>query len=153
MNTLLVCLVTLLGMECAINAPAMGECQSFDSALVCYVDVEDIPLYASWYDPTLGGINCDGTCEHKALRPFDVNQYGHTAACPHDWIGQTFSAVDQSWYCDDRGGAIKLGYRPVWTADQGTHYVWAWTIDFMLPASEPAPWWAYTLISDWNLNR
>ena len=155
MIDILVCIVTFIGAECAYNAPTIGtDCFDLDGAIICLVEPEEIPLYASWYDWKLGGINCGGSCDWKASRPVDDSHYGHTAACPHDWLFMTFEtptlADHPSWYCDDRGPAIKLGYRPVWDAQNGTHHIWAWTIDFALDSNLVRPGWVYTVIHDWE---
>jgi hypothetical protein len=155
---ILICLFTILGAACAIDAEPIGECATMEEGrIICSVPPEGIPLYASWYDNELGEehpINCDHDCSWKALRRADPSQYGNSAACSHDWLGKTFVTPTLPnhpvWYCDDRGGAIQLGYRPVWEPETGTTMQWAWTTDFYLSHTLPRPDWVYTLIYNWH---
>lgn len=149
-----VCISTAIGSACAVGAEPVGQCHDAGDGIICTAHPYQIPIYASWYDPVLGGINCDNSCDHKALRQFHPAQYGNSAACPHDWIATTFEVMvtGERWYCDDRGGAIKLGWRPVWTAATGRYFTWAWTVDFMIDSTGDVPWWAYTLL-DWRFTH
>lgn len=155
-----VCLYTTIGMQCQPGAEQMGSCWNDHETIICYVsNPTSIPLRASYYSPELcaeSPINCNGDPENKASRPFHPDQYGRTAACPHDWIFKTIVTPDleqSHWYCDDRGGAIHLVWRPVFTLSDGTIWTWAWNIDFMLDPAQPLPWWVYTLITNWQLQE
>lgn len=145
-------------MGCAEDAqsPTGSDCMMVsDRAQICLSDAVDVPLYASWYSHELCDekpINCDGNAEWKAGRRADVADYGSAAACPHDWLFRTITTPYGSYLCDDRGGAIRLGYREIWTPQDGHYMAWAWTVDFFLDPHEELPWWVYLPIGEWSID-
>ena len=155
----LTCLFTALGSECVIDAPPpiYATClTTTDNMVVCVADVTDVPLYASWYSHELcdiAPINGDGDCSWKAGRKSDTAHYGEAAACPMDWLWLTITTPYGEYLCDDRGGAIKLGYRDIWTPERGLYQDWAWTIDFFLDPHQELPWWVYLPIQEWSINE
>ena len=66
------------------------------------------PLKISWYDPILGGINCDHDCSVMATGvKVTEDRYGRTAACIQEWTGRTVVIEGLGEFkCLDRGGAI-----------------------------------------------
>lgn len=97
------------------------------------------PLRVSWYNPALGGVNCDHDCSRMASGVFvTADRYGRTAACVPEWTKARRVVVIPSlgrFDCLDTGGAIR----------EYPGYIW---IDLMLSA--PAvPFGA--LVYDWHL--
>jgi len=91
------------------------------------------PIEITWYDPELGGINCNADCSTiGASTPLLDEHYGTVLACPIEFYGATFhiwgskgGLADGEWQCLDGGGAIVvrddgvvrvdlLSRRPVW---------------------------------------
>jgi len=74
------------------------------------------PIKLTWYDPQLGGINCDGDCSTLGNgQRVTEDLYGRSAACPLEWIGDTLLlqvSESETWAlgCNEGGGAIKLTY-------------------------------------------
>lgn len=66
------------------------------------------PLKISWYDPLLGGVNCDHDCTTMATGvKVTEDRYGRTAACIREWTGRTVIIPGLGAFeCLDRGGAI-----------------------------------------------
>lgn len=66
------------------------------------------PLLVTWYNPTLGGINCWGNCTHfRDGTRVTAASYGNTAACIPDWLGDTVVIPRLGTFkCRDTGGAI-----------------------------------------------
>jgi len=69
---------------------------------------QEKPLKISWYDPILGGINCDSDCSTMATgTKVTEERYGNTAACIREWTGKTVVIEGLGEFeCLDRGGAI-----------------------------------------------
>lgn len=68
----------------------------------------DKPLRISWYDPKLGGINCDHDCTTMASGvKVTPDRYGNTAACVREWMGAwiVMPGIGE-FQCLDTGGAI-----------------------------------------------
>lgn len=69
-----------------------------------------------WFDPALGGINCNGECETMAAGHQVSEWYGRALACPKQVpIGAVFvirgsrwGLADGEWRCLDRGGAVVM---------------------------------------------
>jgi hypothetical protein len=85
------------------------------------------------YDPALGGINCDGHCEHiGAFIDFTPDLYGKLAACPLELYGSKFQVIGSRWgladgeyECRDSGGLIKILSNGVVRVDLLLpYYVW-----------------------------
>lgn len=97
------------------------------------------PLKISWYDPALGGINCDHDCSTMASGvKVTPDRYGITAACIAQWTRARRVVVIPGvgrFECLDTGGAIQ----------EHPGYIW---IDLMLAA--PAVPFG-TLVYDWYL--
>lgn len=79
----------------------------------------DYPLRISWYDPSLGGTNCDSDCTTMASGDKVASWIGgrggvYAAACPRSggWYhGLRFSVGDNIFECRDTGGWINC-YQP-----------------------------------------
>lgn len=103
--------------------------------------LEAMPIYASWYNPAWGGINCDHDCTQLAIAPMRDEWYGRVAACPpgfttRGWTTEFHIAGLGSFLCLDRGGAIKITYRTVYTRD-GFQDLWVIVLDFMVEETPP----------------
>lgn len=68
----------------------------------------------TWYDPSLGGHNCDLTCDIAgASTPLD---YGNILACPLEFprgtifeiYGSRNGLADGRWWCWDAGGDVVI---------------------------------------------
>ena len=97
------------------------------------------PLKISWYDPLLGGINCDSDCTTMASgTKVTEDRYGRSAACIAGWMGKTVVIEGLGEFtCLDRGGAI----------NEHAEFIW---IDLLL--HEPFPEAPFgTLIHNWQL--
>ena len=72
------------------------------------VTTNDKPLKISWYDPLLGGINCDHDCTTMASGvKVTEDRYGNTAACLREWMGAYVVIPGLGEFqCLDTGGAI-----------------------------------------------
>lgn len=83
------------------------------------------PLKISWYDPALGGVNCDHDCTTMASGVrVTPDRYGRTAACIRSWTAARRVVVIPGigeFECLDTGGKIQ----------EHADYIW---IDLMLKA-------------------
>ena len=71
----------------------------------------DIPVITTWYDPALGGINCDDDCKTLADGgTWSSDDYGRVAACPASWMGKRFVTTAGEFLCRDTGGKIGLAW-------------------------------------------
>ncbi len=97
------------------------------------------PLKISWYDPRLGGVNCDGDCSTMASGvKVTPDRYGRTAACIPEWTRARKVIVIPGageFECLDTGGAIK----------EHPDFIW---IDLMV-TSLPIPFG--TLVDEWYI--
>lgn len=86
-----------------------GKKGFYGSVLTDYNGVE---LAVSSYDPSEGGINCDGDCTTMAsgdkVADWVLGQNGvYAAACPREWpFGTRFQIDEQVYECRDRGSWI-----------------------------------------------
>jgi hypothetical protein len=105
--------------------------------------INEKPVLISWYDPAIGGINCDSDCTVFAdMTPVTDEAYGQVAACPVEWIGKRITIPQVGDYlCRDTGGAIRVTY------DDGR----GWHIPIDILAKEQPDMFGY-LISGWSLN-
>jgi hypothetical protein len=128
----------------------------------------DYPLRLSYYNPALGGINCDHDCSAMASGDKTAWWMGgrngvYAAACPREWgwgHGARFSVAGLEFECRDTGGWINCyapgetdeaianaharGYLLDQPAIAKRNYCW---VDLMTPA----PVASYgTLANDWN---
>lgn len=80
-------------------------------------------LVVTFYDPSLGGINCSADCTKFGNgQTVQRHHYGRVAACPVSWRGRTVvidggSGELGSWTCVDSGGAVVMH----WTKEDGLH--------------------------------
>jgi hypothetical protein len=133
-----------MGTYCHVNAQQIGICHPVDDHVTyCTVDMEDLPLWTSYYDPALGGINClNDTCEHLGDGTPVKDGYGRYMACPPGMYGLELEIEDIGiWQCRDHGGMVVPRYSRVYTPD-GFVTGWHLIADFLLTAPE---WWTYTL--------
>lgn len=102
-----------------------------------------LPVLITWYDPALGGVNCDSECGHFGDgTTVTADDYGVTAACLPEWRGATVNLPGiGSFLCRDSGSAI--GAR--WNSYHQTDVI---HVDLLLH-SEPS--YNYYLIYDWSL--
>ena len=118
----------------------------------------DYPLRLSYYDPSLGGINCDHDCTTMAsgdkVAAWVNGRNGvYAAACPREWNwrhGARFSVSGLQFECRDTGGWINCytpgEYDPAMKSVAAQDYCW---VDLMIP-SPIAPYG--TLTTNWNVN-
>ena len=68
----------------------------------------------TWYDPQLGGINCDHECDYLGTGYRVEEWYDRAVACPEEFPrgtifiieGTRWGLADGSYYCWDAGGAV-----------------------------------------------
>lgn len=108
---------------------------------------EDLPILPSWYNPSLGGTNCDEDCYHLADGgTWNEGDYGHVAACIDEWSmlpGYQPTVVlgcVGSVLCRDAGGAVHVN----WNED------WGWYIPLDILDSGPSVCTG-SLIYDWEI--
>ncbi len=77
-------------------------------SLSCPPPLETMPLLATWYDPALGGINCQEPCNVFADgTAVTEDSYNVTAACLPQWLGRDIVVVGLGTFkCRDTGGGI-----------------------------------------------
>lgn len=120
------------------------------------VTPSDYKLRLSWYDPALGGINCDSDCSTMASGDKTASWVGgkngvFAAACPREWGWQTgtrFQVMGMNFECRDTGGWIACyepgEYDPALKTNATEPYCW---IDAMTPR-QLAGYGEFT--SDWG---
>lgn len=73
-----------------------------------------LPIVTSWYNPELGGINCDpgGGCSTFGGGALILPEhYGASAACLTEWRGRTVVIPGFGRFvCRDSGGAVKRAW-------------------------------------------
>ena len=141
-----VCLfiIGIIGTWCEQDAHTIGVCHPVgNDSIYCTVDADDMLIRASWYDPTLGGINCfDNTCDHLGDGTPTADGYGRYAACPVGMYGEWIDIDNVGlWQCRDHGGDVVPKFGEVYTAS-GFVSTWYITVDFLL---ESPQWWTYGL--------
>lgn len=108
-----------------------------------YSNLEQYPVYITYYWPDAGGINCWQDCSILAdNKPWNEEDYGKVAACPMELYYQRLTITYiGTVHCRDTGPAVKVKYRP----DLGG---WVVSIDVL----ERVGVWTYGnwLISDWE---
>lgn len=147
---MIVCLTVLsiIGAYCVADAAPIGDCVPRMAEVVdCVVEAEALPIRASYYNPALGGINCDEDCSTTGDGTPVEQCYGWCMACPPGWYGRwlDFGEWVGQWQCRDHGGAITPTYGVTYTPD-GFVEGWWITCDFM---AYDEPEWAYLLL-DWR---
>ena len=103
----------------------------------------DYPALMVFYDPSLGGINCDGDCTTVATGPLTEDMWETSGACHPDLLGLTiyFPAIDFTMDCVDTGGLITVTFNEYYQKE-------VLYFDVMWRASNP-PYWLYFLLDDW----
>jgi hypothetical protein len=84
--------------------------------LLIFAQVIAIDIRISWYDPALGGVNCDGSCATMAAGHDPRDWYGRALACPPEFpIGSIWrlpaiypGLPAKDWICLDRGGMVVM---------------------------------------------
>ena len=107
-------------------------------------ELSELPLLASWYNPSMGGMNCDldDWCHVLADGlPWTPADYDHVAACIPEWHYATVVTVAGVWHCRDTGSAVVVRNHPVF--GPVIH------IDILRPG--PFPWGDINLIHNWRL--
>lgn len=113
------------------------------NTIPCPPPITEMPVLVTWYDPALGGINCDADCTTYAdgtiVTPDD---YGQVSACIPEWLGASIT-IDGigTFACRDTGSAIVVNYN---------EYYRGWVIHVDVLHEEP-PDWNYQL-RNWQLN-
>lgn len=89
-------------------------------ALVMYQDcpvappppaLADLPILVTWYNPALGGINCNNDCSTLADgTKWNDSHYNNTAACIVRLRGATLHFGDYAVKCRDSGGMVKISW-------------------------------------------
>lgn len=127
---LVLCLMPGLGLE----LPSQPPLSSYPAVMV-------------FYDPALGGINCDDDCSTVASGPFTTDMYKTAGACHPDLLSLTvyFPAIDLTMHCVDTGSLVTVAWNNYY---QRTIIYF----DVLWPAAEPPPW-LYWLIYDWRIIR
>lgn len=70
----------------------------------------------TWYNPNLGGMNCDRSCAHMAAGHRVEDWWGRALACPQEFpLGTVFEIRGSRWgladgdfICLDRGGGVTV---------------------------------------------
>jgi len=95
------------------------------------------PAQISWYDPALGGINCDHDCGVVgATTRFHESMYGNVLACPIEFPRGTKFTITSSrgglangtWTCLDGGGSAVLTDTAIRLDLMSDHPIWAETV-------------------------
>lgn len=173
MSVLPVCFVVTIGLA---ESSVIGQPYSVvRAAEVSDTAVPgDYPLRLSYYNPALGGTNCDSDCSTMASgdktaswvggRPSVGSGTVYAAACPREWgwhHGTRFTVAGLNFECRDTGGwincyspgetdkAIANAHRQGYLLDQPAvaqrNYCW---VDLMTPMSVAS---YGALASDWYL--
>lgn len=105
----------------------------------------DYPALMVFYDPSLGGINCDEDCTTVAIGPLTEDMWFTSGACHPDLLGLTvyFPAIDFTMRCVDNGDDITVAFNEYYQEE-------VLYFDAMWEASNP-PYWLYFLLDDWNV--
>ena len=147
---MVICLTVLgvLGTYCVEGATAVGSCvRRMAEVTDCTVPADHLPVRASYYNPALGGINCDEDCSTTGDGTPVAECYGWCAACPPGWYGRhlDFGRWVGQWQCRDHGGAVVPTYGRTYMPG-GFVEGWWIVVDFM---AHRQPAWAYLLL-DWS---
>ena len=108
-------------------------------------DLIDYPAVITFYDPSLGGINCDDDCTTVATGKLEPSMYGTAGACHKDLLGRTivFHAIDLEMKCVDTGGMIDVAYSKYYSRE-------VLYFDILWDADNP-PEWNYWLLEKWSV--
>lgn len=133
-----------IGSVCFQDAQPIGICHPIgDGVNYCTAHIEDLPIRASWYNPSLGGINCMEPCDTLGDGTAVKDAYGWAMACPAGMYGLTLDIEHAGvWQCRDHGGDVTVRYGEVYTND-GFIDAWYLVGDFLL--EKPAAW-SYMLL-------
>jgi hypothetical protein len=104
----------------------------------------ELPAVMTWYDPSIGGINCDDDCNHVADGTLITEDlYGQIAACDRRLLGHNVTIEGVGTFrCRDTGGMI----RPMWS-----QYYQRWVLYFDIMLHE-SPEYNYWLFEEWSAN-
>ena len=149
MSTLCLIVVGIAGLFCysapTRYSPEFGSCVDTGEKRLCYLSEDALPLRASWYNPELGGINCQEPCGQLGDGGAVADGFGKTIACPPDWYGRE---IDFGWIgsrqCRDSGEAIKPTCGFVFVPEVGSEYHCFITVDFL---ERTAPPFAYQFLT------
>ena len=114
-----------------------------DGEPVCWPYAE-MPILATWYNPALGGMNCDAEDSCHLLSdglPWSNDDYGHVAACIPEWHYSTVVTSSGTWHCRDAGSAVIVR----------NHETFGWVIHVDVLRPGPFPWGDINLIQNWRL--
>lgn len=143
-----VCLlvVGIVGTWCYVDASHAGQCIDHGMVSHCMADVDQLYGLLSWYDPALGGINCQEPC-HLLGDGTPVEQsYGVMMACPLGLYGRSFSFDGVGTFqCRDHGGDVNVRYERRYTSDRG--FVDDWFVVFDLSMRDDNFPHAYDLVN------
>lgn len=105
--------------------------------------ITDLLALVTFYNPELGGINCDEDCSTFAdLTAVDDEDYGHYAACPAELFGRSIELLGEIRYCGDTGGDIRVKY---------SSYYQAWVVQVDL--LEKDHFWCNYCLVEWEVVR
>ena len=109
-----VCLfiIGIIGTVCHNGSDPIGICHPVgDNTLYCMAEITDLRGYLSWYDGSLGGINCVEPCEYLGDGTLVSESYGWAMACPLGLYGRFFTFEDVGTFqCRDHGGDVNVRY-------------------------------------------
>jgi hypothetical protein len=125
----------------------LGLCDPQEPTVLEWYQLPQFPVIVSVYDPALGGINCDSSCDTIATGQLEPWMYGGIAACDLRLLRATITIPGiGSYRCLDTGGAIGLRWSAAYQ-----RYVVVFDVLYDLVGQE-APAWTYSLVSGWSIS-
>ena len=108
-------------------------------------ELEDFPAVVTYYEPLLGGINCDGDCGTMATGPIEEWMYGEYMACHTDLLGAyvTFDGIG-TFRCMDTGGMMV----PLWSQHYGEEVLY---FDVLLHETPEWNYWRWSP-DNWHIS-
>ena len=131
-------LVLALSVPAPIQPPSVSPRE--------YTGGEMVRAELFWYDPQLGGINCDHECDYLGTGHKVSEWYGRALACPLEFergtvfriSGSRWGLADGDWVCLDWGHAIVVQPDGTVTLDLLSRYpIWKETLDVEVIAPNP----------------
>lgn len=106
--------------------------------------ITSYPAVMVIYDPTEGGINCDGDCSTVAMGVLEDHMWYTSGACHPELYGRTvyFPAIDFEMHCVDQGGLITVAYNKYY--DEEVVY-----FDVLWDSDNPPEWLYWKL--EWEV--